>query len=312
MANNPKVSVVVTILNEEQSVIDLLDGLFKQTFQPSEIIITDAGSSDSTVQLIKTWQKKYPKRSVKLLIKKGNRSIGRNWAIKHAVHGLIAITDAGCIPHDNWLYQLVHTQQKTQADVVAGFYDALPKTHLEMAIVPYMLVMPDKINTSEFLPATRSMLLKKEVWVKLQGFNERLTVSEDYEFAKRIKQGGYAIAFTHKAKVSWLPMSTLGSFFTTVQSMATYDVMAGVMRAKALFVLTRYFILLSVVLYLLSVGLINMLALLLGCAIVIYGAWSIQKNVRYVGRAWYWLPILQVIADLAVMLGTVQGLTLRK
>jgi len=52
-----KISVVVTVLNEAEMISVLLLGLLRQTHQPSEVIIVDAGSTDFTVQLIKVFQK---------------------------------------------------------------------------------------------------------------------------------------------------------------------------------------------------------------------------------------------------------------
>ena len=45
-----KVSVVVTIFNEEGTIKDLVTALLKQTRKPNEIIIVDAGSTDKTLQ----------------------------------------------------------------------------------------------------------------------------------------------------------------------------------------------------------------------------------------------------------------------
>ena len=40
----------------------------------------------------------------------------------------------------------------------------------------------------------------------------------------------------------------------------------------------------------------------------VYSLWAIRKNIRYVSAGWMWLPILQVVSDLAVILGSLSGL----
>jgi glycosyltransferase involved in cell wall biosynthesis len=305
MAKQDSVSVIATVRNEENTINRLLDSLSAQTRLPTEVIIVDGGSNDNTLQLMKAWQKKHPLFPLRVFQQKGNRSVGRNVAIHKTTTPLIAITDAGCIPHSDWLEQLVITVHEQQVDVVAGYYDALPQTTLESAIVPYMLVMPDRINEKEFLPATRSMLIKKSVWKKVGGFDERLTVSEDYAFAQKLKKGKYTIAFNQYAKVSWLPIHSLPRFFYTVLNMAEHDAKAGIARPKAWLVVARYF--LFVVISFLLIQSFKLLIIFWMLALLAYAFWSIAKNKKYTGSAWGWLPLLQIIADVGVMLGTIKG-----
>ena len=64
--------------------------------------------------------------------------------------------------------------------------------------------MEDKIK-EEFLPATRSMAFRKEVWKKIGGFDENLSHNEDYAFANKIKKLGFKIKFVQDAVVNWIP-----------------------------------------------------------------------------------------------------------
>jgi glycosyltransferase involved in cell wall biosynthesis len=301
-----KISVVVTVLNEAEMIGVLLLGLVSQTSQSSEVIIVDAGSTDTTVQLIKVFQKKYPSFPLKLVIKKGNRSVGRNFGIKLAKSDWIAITDAGCMPHRDWLEKLAHQTVQSQAEVVAGYYDAAPETAFQAAVVPYMLVMPDRINPAHFLPATRSMLIRKQAWKKVGGFDESLTLSEDYDFAHRLEQAQFKFAFAPEAKVAWWPIETIEDFYQTVMGMAQYDVRAGITRIKSYLIFCRYaiFLLLAVVFacphWLLCVAFIII-------STSAYSFWAIYKNVQYLDKGWYYLPVLQVASDFGVMAGTIKG-----
>jgi glycosyltransferase involved in cell wall biosynthesis len=297
-----KISVVVTVLNEAEMIWILLLGLVSQIYQPSEVIIVDAASTDSTVQLIKVFQKRYPNFPLKVVTQKGNRSKGRNYGIKLAKYDWIAITDAGCIPHVDWLEKLVQKAIQTQAEVIAGYYEAAGETAFQAAVVPYMLVMPDRVNPNNFFPATRSMMINKQAWKDVGGFDESLTLSEDYDFAHRLKQAKFKFAFTQEAKVAWWPIETLRDFYQTVRGMAQYDTRAGITRIKSYLVFCRYMIFLSLLLvfcgphWFLGLGFIIISTLL-------YSLWAIWKNVQYLDKGWLYLPILQVVADLGVMSG---------
>lgn len=304
-----KVTVIATVFNEEDSIELFLESLYAQTRVPDEIVIVDGGSNDRTVELIKKSKvksKKY-RAKVRIIVKSGNRSVGRNNAIKNASYDLIAITDAGCIPHKTWLYQLILAHNKTKADVIAGYYDAKPKTHFEEAIVPYTLVMPDNVDPKNFLPATRSMLLEKKVWEKLGGFNELLSDNEDYEFAKKLKKNNITIEFNKNAKVTWIPQSDIQGFTRMIYRFAKGDAYAGIFRPKVAFIFARYLlgiIFLAYILYSQNYSLLTILYSLF----LLYLLWAIRKNKRYVPHGWYYLPLLQVVSDMAVISGTIKGI----
>lgn len=303
-----KVTIVITVLNEESSISELLRGLEKQTLQPREVIIVDGGSTDETVNLIKDFNKK-SNINITLFIKKGNRSLGRNLAIKKAKTNLIAITDAGCVPNPNWLEELIKTQKETNSPVIAGYYAGEATTRFEEAVIPYALVMPDKVNPDNFLPATRSMLLQKKVWENLGGFDENLSENEDYDFAKRIKKNGINIAFAKNAVVIWQPRSNLKSFFKMILKFARGDIQARILRPKVILIFARYLLLLLATVVILKFSDWRSVLQLWTPVFVLYSICAIDKNVRYTPRGWYYLPVLQITSDVAVMIGSLLGIT---
>lgn len=310
-----KVSLIITILNEDVSIISLLESVLTQTFLPNEFIIVDGGSTDKTIKLIKNFIKQNKKTisfPIKILTKNGNRSKGRNFAIENSSFDWIAITDAGCILDKYWLEELTLKQRETNSQVVGGYYSALAKTSFEKAVVPYVLVMPDKLDENNFLPATRSVLFSKKVWEEVGGFDENLSDNEDYEFAKRLKKMGAKIGFAKKAIVYWLPRKTLKSFIYMIFRFARGDIQAGIVRPKVLLIFGRYFIGFLLLIFgiyqyfwqqsfWILFGLMPVLTLL-------YILWSIVKNYRYSKDSFYWYPILQISSDLAVMWGSIKGL----
>lgn len=306
MAKSQPISLIVTILNEADTIQVLLDAIKLQTRQPDEVVIVDGGSTDRTLQLIKLWQKNHKQFLIKIFVKKGNRAVGRNCAIEKATYDWIAITDAGCKPNRKWLEELEKKQIATKAEVIAGYYNAQSKNSLSEAIVPYILVMPDRIDPNRFLPATRSMMMHRTVWEDVGKFNESLASSEDYVFAKKIEKSKFKIAFAQKAIVTWFPMTTFRHFMKIIYEFAYWDMVGGIVRPKVVLVVVRYMALLLISGYLLSVSLTVLTSFLI-IVFLLYALWSIAKNYRYAKQAWWWLPVLQVTSDFAVMVGTTMG-----
>lgn len=302
------VSVICTTYNEEHTIARLLDALKSQAHQPSEVIICDSQSKDNTQEIIKKFITANPSFKVILLSKQGNRSIGRNTAIAAAKSDLIAITDAGCIPEKYWLQELVKAYSQSNSEVIAGYYRGLPSNPFEEAVIPYVLVMPDRIDERTFLPATRSVLLEKKVWKALGGFDETLSLNEDYPFAKKLKGEGYHIAFAKNAVVGWLPRKNILEFITMIERFAQGDIEAKIFRPKVLFLFFRYLILLLVIIGMLFFASPKQIIALLLVFFVLYSIWAIEKNVKYTKNGWYWLPVLQYAADYAVIKGSLKGL----
>ncbi len=304
-----KISFITTIYNEQSTIIDFLQSLAAQTKLPDEIIIVDGGSVDETVSLIKEFQ--FPKivKKVKVIVKKGNRSVGRNTAIKDASGDIILCSDAGNILDKDWVKSIIKPFKEKTVDVVAGYYKGLTQNTFQKSLLPYVFVMPDKVDPKTFLPATRSVAFKKSTWHKVGGFNESLSHNEDYAFAKKLEKFGANIVFAKDAIVYWIPRNTLKQTYIMFLRFAYGDAEAKIFRPKVLVLFVRYFIILSLLaIFMITKSLV--ILYLLFFILLLYIGWAISKNYRYVREfsAFFYLPLLQFIADFAVINGTISGI----
>jgi len=302
-----KISLVVTILNEEKTIEPFLDSVAGQTLRSDEVIIVDGGSVDWTLEILAE-----RKENIRVLIIKGaNRSLGRNRGVEEAKGDIIAFTDAGCILDKNWLLELTKPFSDEKVEVVAGFYNAITKTAFEKCVAPYALVMPDRVNPKIFLPASRSMAIRKDTFNKAGGFPINFPDNEDFVFANNLKNMGIKMAFSKNAVVSWMPRTTISSFWRMIFRFAKGDAKAGLRTLKVLSVFARYGLLL---LLLFLARYFNDFLLYFSLSVLFYLIWSIFKNYRYVKdvRAFYILPLLQLTSDFAVISGTTAGLLTRE
>lgn len=58
---NPKISIVIPSYNKADFIYETLDSIAIQKYENKEVIIQDGGSSDGTVDIIKSFHAKYPK-----------------------------------------------------------------------------------------------------------------------------------------------------------------------------------------------------------------------------------------------------------
>ncbi len=297
------VSVVITVLNEQDNIKDLIKSLKSQTLSPAKIVIVDGGSTDSTWQILKDQSRLWTKLFV--FQHKGNRSVGRNFGVAQLQTPLIAFTDAGCLPNPDWLKHLIRPFHDSAVQVVSGYYQGLYTNTFQKCLLPFVLVMPDQAGKTEFFPSTRSMALTRQIWNLSGGFDTRLSHNEDYAFAHWLKKLGVNFTFAPLAVVRWFPRKNLKSAAWMFTRFAIGDIQSGIIRPQVKKLFIRYFIFTFSIFYLIEISWVYPIFIVM----FIYIFWAINKNYKYVHHpaAIFWLPVLQITADISVMFGSTLG-----
>ena len=199
------VSVICTVRNEAASLPALLRSLAAQSRKPDEVVLCDAGSTDPTARIARSFSKKLRLRF--LVSKNANIAKGRNTAIRAAKGPLIASIDGGCIADRHWLRNLLAVRARTRADVVAGTFQPLARTRFGTAAG--LLICPDPARLpADWPPSSRSALYTKAAWKRVSGYPEDLYTAEDTVFNRRLKAAGFRYAVARGASVRWQQRET--------------------------------------------------------------------------------------------------------
>ena len=197
-----KLSIICTVLNEEKTIEKFIDSILKQTVAPDELVIVDGGSTDNTISKIQNSKAKIQQYGLKIktIIKKGNRSVGRNEAIKNSSGDIILVSDSGCVLDKDWIKNITKPFKDKNIDVVSGYYKPVTKNIFQKCLAAYTSVMPDKIDKENFLPSSRSVAFRKSAWKKAGGYPENLNTCEDLVFDKNLKNKNAKFIFAGGSK----------------------------------------------------------------------------------------------------------------
>ena len=239
--NAIEISVVVPVLNEEESIRILLDGLLNQTLPPNEIVITDGGSIDGTREIIE----EFVSRGAPVKLVRERDSLpgrARNVGVENARCDWIAFTDAGTRPAPDWLAELAgKARDDGAAAVVFGSYEPVVDSFFRqcaaIAYVPATTLTP---NGPVRPLSIVSALMRRTVWEGVGGFPEHLRSAEDLVFMNRIEAGGYRITRAPRAVVYWTIQPGLWKTFRRFVTYSRNNIRAGLWRKWQAAIFQRY------------------------------------------------------------------------
>lgn len=182
------VSVIIPAFNEENYINYCLESIAKLNTMNlnKEIIVVDNGSSDKTQEISKSY-------NAKVLIKKeGTIGSLRNYGAKTSIGDFIAFLDADCVVPGDWLEKAFNYLSKENR-LVLGFRLSIPENSNWVAKCWDLLFT--KRNTTievDWVPSG-NMIMTREAFASINGFDETLESNEDYDFCFRIRNQGYKI-----------------------------------------------------------------------------------------------------------------------
>lgn len=311
------IALVLTVLNEGDSIRPLLDSIRRQTVQPDTIVIVDGGSRDETAAVIESYAAYLP---IRLIVEPGaNISRGRNCAIAAAQAEIIAVTDAGVVLDQGWLAAITAPLvADTALEVSAGFFHADPRTVFEAALGATTLPHVSDIDPETFLPSSRSVAFRKAAWERVGGYPEWLDFCEDLIFDLRLRGADASQVFAPDAVAHFRPRRTLRAFYRQYFLYARGDGKADLWRKRHAVRYLTYLVALPGLLILAAwVHPIFWLLLLIGAVIYLRAPYrrlpgvlraaSAAGYIRLTPLTWLvaaaWVPVIRVVGDLAKMLG---------
>lgn len=196
------VSVIMPAYNAAATVVSQLSALDRQTFSGQmEVIVSDNGSTDDTVRVVREWASEADWLTVIDASRRRGPSVARNAGAVVASAPLLLFCDADDVVDDRWIEMMVLAL--AEADVVGGYVDTEDSELTETASVSWITRAP---ITLPFWPefaagASNNLGIRATVFQKIGGFDESLTAGEDIDLCWRAQMDGCTFVVSDSAMV---------------------------------------------------------------------------------------------------------------
>jgi glycosyltransferase involved in cell wall biosynthesis len=190
-----KISIITVVWNNKKTIKDAIDSVLSQTYKDIEYILVDGASSDGTIEIIKSYEKKINK-----FISEPDKGIydAMNKGINLATGNIIGILNSDDFYIDKYVVEKVakEFEEKKVSSVYADLIYVKPE-NLEKSIRYYdsSHFKPDKFPYG-WMPAHPTFFVKKEIYDKYGVFKTDYKIAADYELLTRFI-GKYKISYSY-------------------------------------------------------------------------------------------------------------------
>ena len=204
MRNKPKISVIMSVYNGMPFLKEAVESVLEQTYKNFEFIIVDDGSTDNTWTYLQSLKDKQSLRSssaswrtaglkrIKLIKNKKNLSLAAslNKALKHTRGDYIARMDADDVSKPERLATQMDFMKKNPAvDICGSFVEVINEGNkvigkIEKPTTDHQ-IKKELFWLTPLLHPT--WFAKREVFEKLNGYDQKWDYVEDFEFLTRAK-----------------------------------------------------------------------------------------------------------------------------
>lgn len=180
-------SIIIPAKNEEKYLPRLLKSIKKQDFNDYEIIVADAGSTDRTREIAAAYGCK--------ISKGGLPGKGRNMGARAAKGDILLFLDAdGVLPKD-FLEKSLAEFKKKKLDAACTLGRPITRSSWIKALFAVGYNLP-LVSSEKIYPhgSGAALIIKKEIFQKIKGYNEKLKLCEEHDLIKRAaKIGKYRV-----------------------------------------------------------------------------------------------------------------------
>ncbi|BDA68345.1 probable glycosyl transferase [Calothrix sp. PCC 7716] len=183
----PIISVIIPVYNAQKTIKRTIESVLRQSFTDFELIIINADSTDSTLEIIS--QIKDSRLQV-YCYPKANVAVNRNRGFEHATGEFVTFVDAD----DLWTFDKLELQYKallenSNAAVAYSYTDAIDEDDNFLRPCSRASWNGDvfsKLLLNNFIASGSNIMVRSSAFTEVNGFDCVLTNCQDYDLCVRL------------------------------------------------------------------------------------------------------------------------------
>jgi glycosyltransferase involved in cell wall biosynthesis len=192
----PRVSIVLPVYNSAKELPAALSELDKQSFRDREIVIADDGSTDQTWNIATELS---AGREDVVLIKTDHSgaSHARNAGVERARGEIIFFSESDCVYDEAYLQRAVESldSNRNAGAVCLTGAPLITRSTLATECIDIENKVQHRLLDQGKIKPFYAWVYRRDVFLKLGGFDEKLFQGEDKDLFKRLEKADYAVAW---------------------------------------------------------------------------------------------------------------------
>jgi glycosyltransferase involved in cell wall biosynthesis len=214
------ITTVIPLYNGAPFIREAIQSVLDQTRAPDEIIVVDDGSTDAGPDIVADMARTHPIRLIRT--QNSGQSAARNLGVDHAHGDLIAFLDQDDVWYPNHLAELVVPFFEKRHRELGWSYSDLDEINESGGMVGCRIISganlihpkPNLVTCLKhdmfILPS--ASLVSRQAFLKVGGFDERLSGYEDDDLFLRLFQAGFDHVFLAQSLSKWRIYQTSSSY----------------------------------------------------------------------------------------------------
>lgn len=206
--SNETIDILIPVYNAEKYLAKCLNSLLNQTYKNIKIILVDDGSKDSSLSILKDYEKKY--NEIVLYTKENEKNISktRNFLLSKIQSKYFTFFDSDDYAEPTYIEELYSNLIHNNADVSICRmkrhsenkninFDKLNKKCKPSIVFTKEECICEMLSANLFAGTTTAKLFKTESLKQIK-FNENIYYGEDLDFCFKIMQNCTRFVFSYK------------------------------------------------------------------------------------------------------------------
>lgn len=185
---DPLVSIIIPTRNSAEFLEKCLKSIKNQIYKDIEIIVVDRDSTDETKEIAK-------RHGSKVFNYGPERSAQVNYGVKKASGEYVYKVDSDFVLNNKVVQQCVEEVNK-------GFDAVVVHNSPDITVSWIAKIRKFEVDMYKYdLTHSSARFIKKSVYQKIGGFDEKITAGEDYDFQNKLNKEGYKTGYVEAEAV---------------------------------------------------------------------------------------------------------------